>query len=60
MGEKARSAAIKAVALIVLAVAAWIVLKLVLNVVTVLAWAVAAVFALVAVIWAVTTLRSSR
>ena len=48
----------KALALLVLAVAAWLVLKLVLHAVTAVAWVVAAVLAMFAILWALSTLRS--
>jgi hypothetical protein len=48
----------KALAVIVLAAATWLLLKLVLNVVTAVAWVVAGLLALLAVLWAISTLRS--
>ena len=46
----------KALAVLVLAVAAWIVLKVVLSVIAGIAWIVAAVVILVGVLWAFNTL----
>jgi uncharacterized membrane protein YccC len=46
----------KAIAIVVLAVAAWIVLKVVISVVAGIAWIVAAVVLVVGVIWALNTL----
>lgn len=60
MREHVKPALTKVVALVVLAVAAWILLKVVLNVVAAVAWVTAGVILLVAVAWAVSTLRSSR
>ena len=45
------------VAVIVLAVAAWILFKLVIGTVIAIAWAAAAIAAVVAIVWAVRTLR---
>jgi len=47
----------KALAIVVLLVAAWILLKLVIGVVTAVATVVVAVLALFAVIWAISALR---
>jgi hypothetical protein len=58
MGNTVTSALMKAVAVVVLAVAAWLLLKLVLHVVAAVAWIVAAVLAVIAVLWAISTLRS--
>ena len=44
-------------ALVVLAIVAWLVLKLALNVVASVAWAVAGLLVLFAVLWALGTLR---
>lgn len=44
-------------AVIVLAVAAWILFKLVIGTVIAIAWAAAAIAAVIAIIWAVRTLR---
>ncbi len=46
----------KLVALVILLVAGWILLKLVIGVVTFVAWTVIAVLAVVAVIWALNRL----
>lgn len=56
--DKAKPALIKAVALIVLAVVAWVVLKVLVQAAIAVAWVVAAVIAVVAVVWALATLRS--
>jgi hypothetical protein len=48
----------KAVALIVLLVAAWIVLRMVIGVVAGIAWVVVLVAAVIGVVWAWRTLRS--
>jgi hypothetical protein len=50
--------AMKAVALLVLLVAAWVLFKVVLGVVTAVAWIAVVVLAIVAVLWAIGTLRS--
>ena len=57
MSLSVTSALTKALALVVLAAAAWLVLKLTLNVVAGVAWAVAGVLVLLAVLWALGTLR---
>ena len=49
----------KALAIVVLAIAAWILLKIVIGVVTAIAFTVAIVLAVVAIIWAFFTLRRS-
>ena len=55
--EKTGSSLIsKAIAIVVLAVAAWIVLKVVISVVAGIAWIVAAVVLVVGVLWALNTL----
>ena len=46
------------VAVIVLAVAAWILFKLVIGTVVAIAWVAAAIVAVIAVFWALNTLRS--
>ena len=46
----------KAVAIVVLAIAAWIVLKVVLSVIAGVAWIVAAVVLVIGVLWALNTL----
>jgi hypothetical protein len=58
MGERAKSALMKALAVVVLAVAAWVLLKIVIDVVAIVAWIVAGILAVLAIIWAVGTLRS--
>ncbi|HYZ70430.1 MAG TPA: hypothetical protein VE528_02120 [Thermoleophilaceae bacterium] len=57
MSRSVTSALTKAFALVVLAAAAWLVLKVALNVVAGVAWAVAGVLVLLAVVWALGTLR---
>jgi hypothetical protein len=49
--------ATKALALVVLLVAAWILFKVVIGVVAAVAWVVVAVMAVVAVLWAMSALR---
>jgi hypothetical protein len=49
--------ALKAVAAIALLVCAWILLKIVIGVVTTLAWIVVVVLAVMGVIWALSILR---
>jgi predicted membrane protein len=49
--------ATKALAIVVLLVAAWILFKLVIGVVAAVAWVVVAVLAVVAVLWAMSALR---
>ena len=58
--EDARSSGLlsKAVAAVVLLVAAWILLKIVIGFVSAIFWTVLAIAAVLAVIWAVFTLRS--
>jgi hypothetical protein len=46
----------KALALVILLVAGWILLKVVIGVVTFVAWTVVAVVAVIAVLWAVNRL----
>jgi hypothetical protein len=58
MSERVQSALTKALAVLVLAIAAWVLLKIVINVVAIVAWIVAGVLAVLAVMWAVETLRS--
>jgi hypothetical protein len=50
--------AMKAVAVLVLLVAAWILFKIVIGVVAAIAWIAVVVLAIVAVLWALRTLRS--
>jgi hypothetical protein len=49
--------ATKALAIVILLVAAWILFKLVIGVVAAVAWIVVAVLAVVAVLWAMSALR---
>lgn len=58
--EDARSSGLlrKAVAALVLFVAAWILLKVVIGFVSAVFWTVLAIVAVIAVIWAVATIRS--
>ncbi|HEX8085095.1 MAG TPA: hypothetical protein VF529_12460 [Solirubrobacteraceae bacterium] len=58
--EEARSSSLlsKGVAAIVLLIAAWILLKIVIGFVSAIFWTVLAIAAVLAVIWAVFTLRS--
>jgi hypothetical protein len=50
--------AMKAVAVLVLLAAAWILFKIVIGVVAAIAWIAVVVLAIVAVLWALRTLRS--
>ena len=50
------SLASRAIAVVVLAVAAWLLLKVVIGVVVAVAWTVAAIVAVIAVFWAIRTL----
>jgi hypothetical protein len=54
--ESRSSIGARLLAVVVLAVGAWVLFKLVIGTVVAIAWAVAAVVAVVAVIWAVRTL----
>jgi hypothetical protein len=56
MGEAASNMARKVVAILILVVAAWILLKIVIGAVTAVAWIVAAVVAVVAILWAISQL----
>jgi hypothetical protein len=57
MSESSKpSLASRAIAVVVLAVAAWLLLKVVIGVVVAVAWTVAAIVAVVAVFWAIRTL----
>jgi hypothetical protein len=49
--------ALKAVAVVALLVAAWILFKVVIGVVTAVAWVVVVVLAVMAVLWAMSVLR---
>lgn len=48
----------KAIAVIVLAVAAWLLLKVILSVIAGVAWIVVAVIVVVGILWALNTLSS--
>ena len=50
--------ALKAVALVALLACAWILFKIVIGVVTAIAWVVVIVLAVMAVLWALSVLRS--
>jgi hypothetical protein len=54
--ESRSSIGARLLAVVVLAVGAWVLFKLVIGTVVAIAWAVAAIVAVVAVIWAVRTL----
>jgi hypothetical protein len=56
MREAAGDLGRKAIALLVLLVAAWILFKLVLGVVAAVAWVVVVVLAIAAIVWAVRVL----
>jgi hypothetical protein len=56
MKEKASGLGMKALALLVLLIAAWVLFKLVLGFVTAVAWIVVVVLAVVALGWALVTL----
>lgn len=56
MSESKPSLGARLVAVVILAVGAWILLKLVIGVVVAVAWTVAAIVAVIAVFWAVRTL----
>jgi hypothetical protein len=56
MGQKAADLGKKAVALVVLLLAAWILFKVVLGAVAAVAWVVVVVVALIAVVWAIRVL----
>jgi hypothetical protein len=56
MREKASNLGRKAVALVVLLLAAWILFKVVIGVVATVAWFVVAVIAVIAVVWALRVL----
>ena len=49
--------ALKAVAVVALLICAWVLLKIVIGVVTTLAWIVVVVLAVMGVIWALSILR---
>jgi hypothetical protein len=52
------SLAMRALALIVLLIAAWVLLKVVIGLIAGVAWLIVIVLAVVAVLWAWSTLRS--
>jgi hypothetical protein len=56
MGELASEAGKKLVAVLILAVAAYVLFKLVLGVVAAVAWIIVAVLAVAAIVWAVRVL----
>jgi hypothetical protein len=56
MKEAASDLGMKALALVVLLVAAWILFKFVIGVVAAVAWIVVGVMALIAVVWALNRL----
>jgi hypothetical protein len=56
MGQLASDAGRKALAVLVLLIAAYILFKIVLGVVTAIAWVAVVVVALVAVVWAIRVL----
>lgn len=56
MGEFVRDTGRKALALGILLLAAWVLFKLVLGVVTTIAWIAVAVVAVVAIVWALRVL----
>ena len=56
MGQKAADLGKKALALVVLLIAAWVLFKVVIGVVAAVAWVVIAVLALVAIVWAIRVL----
>ena len=56
MKESLSGLAVKALAVVVLLIAAWILFKVVLGVVTAVAWVVVIVLAVMAVLWAMSVL----
>ena len=56
MREKASNLGRKALALVVLLLAAWVLFKVVIGVVAAIAWIVVAVIAVIAVVWALRVL----
>jgi len=50
------SLASRAIAVVILAIGAWLLLKVVIGVVVAVAWTVAAIVAVIAVFWAIRTL----
>ena len=59
MKESLSGLAVKALAVVVLLIAAWILFKVVLGVVTAVAWVVVIVLAVMAVLWAASVLTRS-
>ena len=57
MRESLSGLAFKALAVVILLIAAWILFKVVLGVVTAVAWVVVVVLAVMAVLWAMSVLR---
>jgi hypothetical protein len=57
MKESLSGLAFKALAVVILLIAAWILFKVVLGVVTAVAWVVVVVLAVMAVLWAMSVLR---
>lgn len=56
MAEAAKTGGRKLLALVVLLIAAWILFKVVLGVVTAVAWVAVVVLAIIAVVWAIRVL----
>lgn len=56
MGQKAADLGKKALALVVLLIAAWVLFKVVIGAVAAVAWFVVVVLALVAIVWAIRVL----
>jgi len=56
MKESLSGLAMKAVAVVVLLIAAWVLFKVVLGVVTAVAWVAVIILAVVAVLWAMSVL----
>ncbi len=56
-GKTGTSLWMRVLAVVVLAIAAWVVLRLVIGVITTLAWIVAAVIAVAGIAWALSVLR---
>ena len=54
--EKKRSLGTRLIAVVVLAVAAWVLVKIVIGAVMAVAWTVAAIVAVIAVLWAINKL----
>lgn len=57
MTERLGSFAKRVLAVLVLLVVAWLVLKVIIGVATAIAWVVVAIAAVVAALWAIRTLR---